>query len=72
MGQSKKTDPFAVSASSDSLATLAMNRHYAQNRHLISFLKGCEHDLFVRNNRRANEAVEFRKFFVHIGVAAFE
>ena len=35
-------------------------------------LQGCEKDLFVRNNRRANEAVQFRKFFVHIGVAAFE
>ena len=35
-------------------------------------LQGCEQDLFVRNNRRANEAVQFRKFFVHIGVAAFE
>jgi hypothetical protein len=31
-----------------------------------------EQDLFVRNNRRADEAVQFRKFFVHIGVAAFE
>src|SRR5690349_4103457 len=28
--------------------------------------------LFVRNNHRANEVVEFRKFFVQIGVAAFE
>ena len=28
--------------------------------------------LFVRNNHRANETVQFRKFCVHIGVAAFE
>jgi len=35
-------------------------------------LQGCEQDLSVRNDRRANEAVQFRKFFVHIGVAAFE
>jgi hypothetical protein len=38
---------------------------------LISSLEA-ERDLFVRNNRRANEEVQFRKFFVHIGVASFE
>ena len=32
----------------------------------------CEQDLFIRNNRRANEAVQFGKFFVQISVAAFE
>jgi hypothetical protein len=52
------------------------NPNYAQNQlseppRLISSLEA-ERDLFVRNNRRANEEVQFRKFFVHIGVASFE
>jgi hypothetical protein len=36
------------------------------------FFHGYEQELFVRNNCRANEAIQFRKFFVHIGVAAFK
>jgi len=32
----------------------------------------CEQDLFVGKNRRANEPVQFRKFFVQLSVAAFE
>src|SRR6185312_12031510 len=35
-------------------------------------LQGHEQNLFVRNNLRANEVVQFRKFFVQIGVAAFK
>ena len=41
-------------------------------RHLIPSFNPCEQDLFIRNYRRANQVVQLRKFFVHVGVAAFE
>jgi hypothetical protein len=49
------------------------NHFEAQEHDCFEFADGIlSIPLFVRNNRRANEVVQFRKFFVHIGVAAVE